>query len=179
MSDLRRGLTTLVALTAVVVQVAVFDEIRPFGLRIDLPLLLVLGVGLTGSRADAAVVGWATGLAVDLHQLGPLGLTALVYAVAGWSLADSRRRAVEPGPAFRTVQGVVGAVTINWVLWAGSVLLGGGQGRSGWSLLGRSIEVAVVGAIGVHPAVAVGRRLRRARPLTSAARSHRRRSRSA
>lgn len=176
MSGLRWGLTALAALTTVIVQVAVFDVVRPFGLRIDLPLLLVLGVGLTARRADAAVVGWGTGLVIDLHQLGPLGLTALVYAVAGWSLADSRRRAVEPGPAFRTAQGVVGAVTITWVLWAGSVLVGGGQGGLGWGLLGRSIEMAVVGAIGVHPATAAGRRLRRRRPLTSSSRLHRSRS---
>lgn len=169
MTGLRWGLTALVTFTVVVVQVAVFDVVRPLGLRVDLPLLLVLGVGLTARRADAAVVGWGTGLLVDLHHLGPLGLTALVYAVAGWSLADSRRRAVEPGPAFRTVQGVLAAVGITWVLWVGGVLLGRGGAGLGWWLVGWSTEAAVVGAIGVHPAAAVGRRLRRKRQLTSGA----------
>jgi rod shape-determining protein MreD len=165
--NLRWGATALVAVTTVVAQVAVFDAVRPLGVRIDLPLLLVLGVGLSARRPDAAVVGWCTGLLVDLHQLGPLGLTALVYTVAGWSLADSRVRVVEAGPAFRTVQGALAAVTIGWVLWAAATLLGQGPGPVGWPQLGWSAGLLLTGAVGVHPATAVGHWLRRGGQLTS------------
>jgi rod shape-determining protein MreD len=166
-SGLRWGVTALVIITTVVVQVAVFDTIRPLGTRVDLPLLLVLGVGFSARRSDAAAVGWCTGLLVDLHQLSPLGLSALVYAVAGWSLADSRLRVVEAGSLFRTVQGGLAALTISWVLWGAATLLCHGPGAVGWPLVGWSLGLALTGAAGVHPATAVGHWLQRGHQLTS------------
>jgi rod shape-determining protein MreD len=163
----RWGLASLVVVTVVVVQVAVFDAVLPLGIRVDLPLLLVLGVALSARRADAAVLGWATGLLVDLHQLTPLALTALVYAVAAWSLADSRRRVVEAGVGFRTAQGALAAMGVGVVLWVGAALLGHGPGRGGWDLVGWSLGLALSGAVGVHPATAVGHRLQRGHQLTS------------
>lgn len=167
MTGLRSGLTALVVVTTVVLQVAVLDTVRPLGIRVDLPLLLVLGIGFSSRRADAAVAGWCTGLLVDLHQLGPLGLSALVYAVAGWSLADSRVRVVEAGPLFRTVQGALAALTVSWLLWAATVLVGQLGNPADWSLLGWSAGLALSGAVGVHPATVVGHRLQRDRQLTS------------
>ena len=167
MTALRWGATALVIVTTVVVQVAVLDTVRPLGIRVDLPLLLVLGTGFSSRRSDAAVVGWCTGLLVDLHQLGPLGLSALVYAVAGWSLADSRARVVEGSPLFRTVQGALAALTVSWLLWVATALVGQLGEPAHWSLLGWSAGLALSGAIGVHPATAVGHWLQRDRQLTS------------
>ena len=149
----------MLVFTAVVVQAAVLDTVRPFGLRIDLPLLLVVGVSLVARRRDAAVVGWATGLLVDLHQLLPLGLSALVYAVLGWTLAEGHPGAREAGRWSRTLQGAVALAVVQVVLALATALLGDGPGRSVWSLAAAALGSAVVGAVGVHPATMCGRRL--------------------
>ena len=159
LTTLRWGRVAVLVFTAVVVQAGVLDTVRPLGLRIDLPLLLVVGVSLVAGRRDAAVVGWATGLLVDLHQLLPLGLSALVYAVLAWTLAGGRRSGRDAGRWWRTLQGAIAMAGVQVVLVLGSALVGHGPGRSVWSVAAAVLGSALVGAIGVHPATACGRRL--------------------
>lgn len=167
---MRWGLACLVIVTVVIIQVAVVDTLRPVGgVRIDLPLLLVLGFGFAARPPDAAALGFLTGLLVDLHQLTPLGLSALVYAVAGWSLAVGRVQVLDAGTFFRTVQGALAAVSVTALLWLSGSLLEQGPVASGWPLVARVLGVAVVGAVGVHPATALGRWLHRGHPLASGA----------
>ena len=170
MTTPRWGLAVLAIVTVVIVQVALLDTLRPVGgVRIDLPLLLVLGFGFAARPADAAALGFVTGLVLDLHQLTPLGLSALVYAVAGWSLAVGRVQVLDAGPFFRTVQGGVAAVSISVLLWVSGVLLEQDPVQSGLPLVTWLLGLAIMGALGVHPATAVARWLHRNHPLASGA----------
>jgi rod shape-determining protein MreD len=168
LSSVRWPLALLVVVTVVVVQVEVVDTLRPAGgVRIDLPLLVVLGFGFVARPPAAAALGFATGLVLDLHQLTPLGLTALVFAVAGWSLAVASEQVLDAGPFFRTIQGGMAALSVSALLWVAGSLLEQDPAQGGWPLVGWTVGLAVSGAVGVHPATAVARRLHRHDPLPS------------
>jgi rod shape-determining protein MreD len=163
----RWGLSLLVILTVVLIQVAVLDTLGLDPIRIDLPLLLVLGFGFTARPADAALLGFVTGFLLDLHQLSPLGLEALVFAVAAWGLAVGKVRVLQPGPFFLTIQGGLAAVSASALLWVAGSVFEQDPVPAGWSLVVAAAGLAVSGAVGVHPASALARWLQQSHPLAS------------
>jgi rod shape-determining protein MreD len=78
----------LVALgfAAVVVQQAAVSQISIFGVSADLTPLAVMSVGLLAGSLAGAVMGFGTGLFVDLVLVQTLGVTSLLYIAIGyWS----------------------------------------------------------------------------------------------
>lgn len=73
----------LLVVTAAVVQRAVFAELRIFGVAPDALLMLAVAAGFAGGSDRGAVVGFFSGLTLDLMTLDPVGLAALAYLVAG------------------------------------------------------------------------------------------------
>lgn len=149
----------LVMLTTVLVQASGFDQVAlPANSRLDLPLLLLVGIGLVGSANTAALAGFVLGLMVDLFQFGPFGIHALVYCLAAWTLVNARVRILEAGASFRTIQGAGAVVVVTALTW----FVGGVFGqdpppfdqwlpRLGWS--------AIFGAILVHLAARLAGRM--------------------
>jgi rod shape-determining protein MreD len=81
-SPARLGVVVVGALT---LQVTFFARFSFDGARPDVMVLLaVLGGYLLGAERGA-IVGFAAGLAFDLLLTTPLGLSALVYALAGYA----------------------------------------------------------------------------------------------
>ena len=156
---IRWPLFLLVTVVVVIVQATVFDQIRlPVNSRLDLALLLVVGIGFAARTDEAAVQGFVLGLATDLFQFGPFGLHALVYCLVGWSLATLRIRVLEAGASFRTVQAVGAVAMITALTW----FTGGTFGQAGppanqWPA--RLIVAALCGAILVHPATRLGNKM--------------------
>lgn len=91
MSELRQSLRLplrLVALTfaAVIFQLTAVSQISVFGVSADLTPLVVMSVGLLAGSTAGAIMGFATGLFVDLVLVQTLGVTSLLYIVIGyWS----------------------------------------------------------------------------------------------
>lgn len=102
---------TLIGLAvAVVVQVTVLDRLDPGGvIRFDLPLLLVVAVGLWSRADDAALLGFAAGVGVDLFHVGPFGHHSLVYCLVGLAVAGVSSRLEDHHP----VVGSVAATTLH------------------------------------------------------------------
>jgi rod shape-determining protein MreD len=80
----------LVVLTALVVHLSVLTRLRVVGVMPDLMLLLAVAGGITGGPARGAVVGFVSGMAVDLFLLTPLGLSALVFSVIGYCVGTAQ-----------------------------------------------------------------------------------------
>jgi rod shape-determining protein MreD len=74
----------LLALTTVVVQVALMPHLRLFGVVPDLGLVLAIAVAYYDDAETAALVGFVTGLGFDLFLLTPVGASALAYSVTGY-----------------------------------------------------------------------------------------------
>jgi hypothetical protein len=73
-----RGLITLVTLTVVGVQFAVFTQWRFAGVVVMLVWLWPVAVGLTGLTSLAMFAGLLAGLLFDAQSATPFGLSALV-----------------------------------------------------------------------------------------------------
>jgi rod shape-determining protein MreD len=71
---------------AVIVQEAAVSQISIFGVSADLTPLIVMSVGLLTGSLAGAVMGFGTGLFVDMALVQTLGVTSLLYIVIGyWS----------------------------------------------------------------------------------------------
>jgi rod shape-determining protein MreD len=76
----------LLALATVVLQVAAVSQISIFGTSADLTPLVVVSVGLLAGSIPGAIMGFATGLLVDMVLVQTLGVTSLLYIAIGyWS----------------------------------------------------------------------------------------------
>jgi rod shape-determining protein MreD len=76
----------LLAFVSVVVQSAAISQVSVFGVSADLTTLVVAFVGLLCGSTIGAVMGFATGLLVDMALVQTLGVTSLLYIAIGyWS----------------------------------------------------------------------------------------------
>jgi rod shape-determining protein MreD len=74
------------ALAAVVLQEAAVSQISIFGTSADLTPLVVMSVGLLAGSIPGAIMGFGTGLLVDMVLIQTLGVTSLLYIAIGyWS----------------------------------------------------------------------------------------------
>jgi rod shape-determining protein MreD len=72
------------SLAVVFSQAGVVSEVPVFGVTVDLSPLLVAFIGLLCGSTVGAVSGFAVGLLVDLALVQTLGLTSLVFTLAGY-----------------------------------------------------------------------------------------------
>jgi rod shape-determining protein MreD len=95
------------AFVTVIVQAAAVSQISIFGVSADLAPLVVMSVGLLAGSMSGALMGFGTGLLVDLVLFQTLGVTSLLYIAIGyWS---GRLRELRD-PAHGLVPLVMGAV---------------------------------------------------------------------
>ncbi len=73
-----------VGLCLLAMQRTFLTETRVFGVVLQVVLALVAGAGAGAGPERGAVAGFTLGLMYDLATATPLGLTALVYALAGF-----------------------------------------------------------------------------------------------
>jgi rod shape-determining protein MreD len=109
----------LVAISTIT-QVALFSHLRLFGVVPDVGLVLTVAVAYRDGPEVAVLTGFGAGLAFDLFLETPFGLSALSYALAGYSVG-----------VFQA--GLLSAP--GWVApWLG--LVGGSIGGSTFALVG-------------------------------------------
>lgn len=76
----------VLAFGTVVIQQAAISQISIFGVTADLGPLVVMSVGLLAGSMPGAIMGFGTGLLVDLVLFQTLGVTSLLYIAIGyWS----------------------------------------------------------------------------------------------
>jgi rod shape-determining protein MreD len=76
----------LLGFGTVIIQQAAISQISIFGVSADLGPLVVMSVGLLAGSMTGAVMGFCTGLLVDLALYQTLGVSSLLYIAIGyWS----------------------------------------------------------------------------------------------
>jgi rod shape-determining protein MreD len=98
--------TGLLGLAVVLVQVAAVSQIVLLGTNIDLMPLVIASVGLLCGSIPGATFGFGVGLFVDAALVQTMGLSSLVYVIAGYG-AGRLRELRDPQAAIVPV--VVGA----------------------------------------------------------------------
>jgi rod shape-determining protein MreD len=73
-----------IGLCLLALQRTLFTELRPFHVVIQLVLAVAAAAGAGGGPERGAIAGFVLGIMYDLAVGTPLGLTALVYALAGF-----------------------------------------------------------------------------------------------
>jgi rod shape-determining protein MreD len=74
------------ALVAVIIQEAAVSQITVFGTSAEITVLVVMSVGLLAGSIPGAIMGFGTGLLVDIVLFQTLGVTSLLYITVGyWS----------------------------------------------------------------------------------------------
>lgn len=74
----------LVGILFLAVQTTIVNDMRPFGVSLELMLLVAVSAGLAGGQATGIVGGFAAGLLYDMVLTTPLGLCAGVFGIVGY-----------------------------------------------------------------------------------------------
>lgn len=112
------GRLIVLAVVACLVQITTVSQITLFGAHADLVPLVVASCGLLLGSLPGAVIGFACGFFVDSALIQTLGLSSLIYLVAGYA-AGRLRELRDPQAA--AVPAIVGAaatttVTVGYAL---------------------------------------------------------------
>ncbi len=75
---------SLLALVVVMVQEAAVSQITIFGTTADITPLVVMSVGLLAGSIPGAIMGFGTGLLIDMVLFQTLGVTSLLYIAIGY-----------------------------------------------------------------------------------------------
>lgn len=86
------GFALLSAGLAVVVQTTLFAQVRFFDVAPDLVMLTVIAVARRLDPEPAVLLGFTSGLAMDLLGTSPLGLRALVLTLIAYATVRTRDR---------------------------------------------------------------------------------------
>lgn len=86
----------LVGLVVLGLQTTIFNEMRPFGVSIQVMVLLAAASGLARGSEVGAIGGFIVGLLYDLVLTTPLGLGAAVCAVVGFSAGYAHKLVIAP-----------------------------------------------------------------------------------
>jgi rod shape-determining protein MreD len=146
--------TAVVLVVALIIQLAVMPWLTVAGAQADLLLLVALAAGLTGGPERGAQVGFVAGLAWDLLVVGPVGLSALVYCLAGYFVGSAQRSVV--GPTWWAPIPAAGLASGGAVI--AYAALGAALGYPEW-ISGHTLVIAVVvagwAALLVLPAIRI------------------------
>jgi rod shape-determining protein MreD len=125
----RLRLALLVALV-VLLQVAVFPHLRLGGAVPDVGLVLVGAVAAREGPETGAVLGFFTGLCVDLFLETPLGLSALAFALTGAAIGIAQAGLLRPGRWLGPLVGALAGAFGNLVFVGVGILIGQDQLRT-------------------------------------------------
>jgi rod shape-determining protein MreD len=158
----------LLALTTVVVQVAVMPHLRLFGVVPDLGLVLAVAVAYYDDAESAALVGFATGFGFDLFLHTPVGASALAYSVTGYLTGVVQASLIRSSRGLPLVLGFLGGL-FGGLLFVGIAILAGTDAlisTSTLSVVFRSALYDALAATIVFPLVGRFVRARVAPPTT-------------
>lgn len=115
---------TAIFATILLIQIAVVPHFRISGYIIDLPLVVVVLVGLHLNPPNGALVGFIVGFAIDLVVHTPFGMTALTFSVAGYAAGSASSQLTERNILTRALTVALLAATATSLFAAVAALIG-------------------------------------------------------
>ncbi|MGB3053526.1 MAG: rod shape-determining protein MreD [Acidimicrobiales bacterium] len=145
--------------TALVLQVSLFSRFSFDGARPDVMILVAVVGGFVCGADRGAVIGFTAGLAYDLVLSTPLGLSAFVYTLVGYTVGAVASSVVRSAPWIGPVVVALGSAA-GMVLYA---LVAEVLGQAAFSGPPLTAIVVVVAAVNTVLAPIVVRAMRWAR----------------
>lgn len=147
---------TLVLVSALVLQSAVFARLDLFGAHGDVLVLVPITAALTVGPERGAVAGFIAGIAVDLLVTTPFGLTALTYCLVGYGVGALQSGMLRAAWWLPLVAAVTGAAFATG-FWALAATVIGEEGLLNADL-GRIVgAVSLIAVLLVVPALRLAR----------------------
>jgi rod shape-determining protein MreD len=113
----------LVVMTAVVVQAALASQMRLLGVTPAIMILMAIAGGALAGPDQGAIIGFASGVGMDVLVQTPFGLWALTGTLVGWGVGHLHGRLVAPGRLSRAVSAALGtAAGVGIFVTLGSLL---------------------------------------------------------
>jgi rod shape-determining protein MreD len=140
------------------VQVTAVSQLELFGTNADLLPLVVAAVGLLLGSVHGATFGFAVGLLTDTMYFQTLGLSSLVYTVAGY-LAGRVREAADPQGAIVPVAVGAAATAVALVGFGLMNFLLGIDAPVSWLLVRQILVTVLLNALLAAPVLALTRKV--------------------
>src|SRR5262245_7285966 len=132
----------LVILTLVVLQTALFPELRVFGAVPDLLLVAAVAVGYERGPEAGAVFGFAGGIAIDFFLSSPLGVSALAFSLVGYGVGVFQSGLLRSSRWIAPVLGGIGGL-VGGALWVAIAAVAGQDEL----ITGYTARIVVIAAI--------------------------------
>jgi rod shape-determining protein MreD len=141
-----------------VLQIAAVSQLTIFGANADLLPLAVAAVGLLCGSMTGAIFGFAVGLFVDTALVQTMGLSSLVYVVAGYG-AGRLRELRDPQAALVPMAVGAGATVVATVGYSVLQFLLGVDAPISLLLLRQVLVTIIVNTLVAYPVYALTRRV--------------------
>ena len=132
----------LVSLIVLALQTTIFNDMRPFGVCLQVMLLVAASSGLARGREVGAIAGFIVGLMYDMVLTTPLGVGAAVFAGVGF-LAGYAHSFVHEANWWSRMLLSAGASAAGMILMPFALAMVGMDGVLTFRVLGIAIIVAV------------------------------------
>jgi rod shape-determining protein MreD len=141
----------LVALPVLGLQTTILNDMRPFGVSLQVMLLLAAASGLARGSEIGAIAGFVVGLLHDLVLTTPLGLGAAVFGLVGYLAGYANSFVHAPTWWTRMIMGAV-ASAAGMVLLPLALEVTGTEGALTTQVLVIALTVAAFNAVAILPA---------------------------
>jgi rod shape-determining protein MreD len=149
---------TILGLVLSVMQVAAVSQLTILGTNADLLPLAVAAVGLLCGSLTGAIFGFAIGLFIDTALVQTLGLSSLVYVVAGYG-AGRLRELRDPQAALVPMAVGAGATAVVTIGYSVLQFLLGVDAPISLLLLRQVLVTIIVNTLVAYPVYALTRRV--------------------
>jgi rod shape-determining protein MreD len=136
----------LIGLVFLGLQTTILNDMRPFGVSLEIMILLAASAGLARGSEVGAIAGFMIGLMYDFVLTTPLGLGAAVFAIVGYLAGFVHSFVHEPTWWSRVFLGAF-ASGFGMILMAGAIALVGTDGIFTTKVLTIALVVATCNAI--------------------------------
>lgn len=136
----------LVALVVLGFQTTIFNDMRPFGVCLQIMLLLAAAAGLARGSETGAIAGFMVGLMYDMVLPTPMGVGAVVFAATGYLAGYVHSFVHEPTWWSRMIL-AAGASGVGMVIMPMALTLVGVEGVLTLRVFGVAFVVAVFNAV--------------------------------
>jgi rod shape-determining protein MreD len=142
----------LVGLVFLSLQTTIFNDMRPFGVCLQVMVLLAAASGLARGSEAGAIAGFIIGLLYDMVLTTPMGLCAAVFAVIGYVAGLAHSFVHEPTWWSRMLLGAF-ASAVGMILLPAAFTMTGTDGLFTTQIFTVVLVVAVFNALLSVPAV--------------------------
>ncbi len=149
----------LLALVAVLVQIAAVSQVSVFGATPDLAPLIVVAAGMLAGPVAGALMGFSMGLFIDFALLQTLGVSSLVLVVVGHFAGRLRETVRDPDATLLPLAAGAAGSAVALVVFSIMQFLLGVESPVSLELIRQILSTVLINTLLALPVYALVRRI--------------------